>query len=204
MWVTDLSNTLWDTYGELASPEEPYDRIFAILRGTAGPAPSDGFGATYTAALTIDEVVYVADEGHDCSLDVTAFWARGAGNEPFWSFVVSQSGITFTSLGGDDSEWNEVRTTVNDDTTHFDAVGSKNIVIDITTHPCSDTMSGAFHGYSAAVTYDNRTFNGCVIRGAGSPPTNSLATQTRQSQCCRVRHHLKMCEPVHSIRRHSM
>ena len=54
-WVVDLTGgELWDVYRALT--HEPYQPLYAELRGHLGPPPSTGFGAKYEKQLRVLEL----------------------------------------------------------------------------------------------------------------------------------------------------
>ncbi len=171
LWATDATNHMQLAYQSLTTGQGQYRELFAIVRGRTIAAPTEGHGASYVTQLTVTEVVYVAREGHDCAIELASFWARGSGNEPFWGFIVSEDGIEFTSLGGDGLHWAVTRSNVTGHTVQFIGTNTADIVIDVHTDQCIDSMSGAFHGSSARVVLNGRdTLFGCVIRGSGFGP----------------------------------
>ena len=171
LWATDTTNRLQPAYQSLTTGQDQYKDLFAILRGRTSAAPAQGQGASYVAQIAVTEVIYVANEGRDCAIALESFWARGSGNEPFWGFIVSEDGIEFTSLGGDRLHWAVTRSNVTRHTVQFIGTNTADIIIDVQTDPCSDSMSGAFHGSSARVVLNGRdTLSGCVIRGSGFGP----------------------------------
>ncbi len=171
LWVTDSTNHIQPAYQSLTTGQDQHTELFTIVRGKANAAPTQGRGASYAAHLTVTEVVYMASEGHDCAIELKSFWARGSGNEPFWGFIVSEDGIEFTSLGEDRLHWAVTRSNVTGHTVQFISTNTADIIIDVQTDPCSDSMSGAFYGSSARVVLNGRdTLSGCVIRGSGFGP----------------------------------
>ncbi len=169
LWAVDRSRVLWEVYEELAFHNQPYEEIFCIVEGTLEPAPEDGFGAGYAGAIEVTKVFYMAQEGFRCNLDLTRFFYRAYGNEPFWSVWISAGGITLAMPGREDGTWVEVETQQQGTGPLYLASGpSGSIAISIVEEPCRDTMSGAYFSLSAAVVLGDIELRGCALKGTAT------------------------------------
>jgi uncharacterized membrane protein len=166
LWVIDPSGTLQEVHGMLAGSLEGAPRVFVIATGWTGPAPTEGFGAEYAGAVTIDEIIYVALEGFRCDFDLTRFVFRASGNEPFWMVEVKPEGMTLSHPGRPAITWPEVALEKVGGTLVFRGQGSDAPgVLKISPGPGYDSMSGAYHGYLAGFEVGGEKFAGVALRG---------------------------------------
>ena len=93
LWVVDRSNLLKELHEDLAPRTVPYAEIFVVVTGRVGPPVSEGFGAEYPGAVTVEDVIYAAFEGFGCSFDWGRFLYRAQGNEPSWKLEVLEAEI---------------------------------------------------------------------------------------------------------------
>jgi len=167
LWAIDRSGLLWEIYDDLALHNELYEEVFGIFEGRVGPPPEMGFGADYAGSIEVTRLLYMAREGFRCNLDLTQFRYRLFGNEPFWTVRISAAEIVLTMPGEDDETWTDVRERTLDAGVVFTASGpSGPIEIRIADEPCRDSMSGAYFGFSAAVSARDLELKGCALRGA--------------------------------------
>jgi uncharacterized membrane protein len=168
VWAIDSTQLLWELHRELAPGIEPYEEVFAVVRGSEGTAPSDGFGADYPGSFIVDQVIYAAGEGFGCDLDLSRFHYRLSGNEPFWGLELVDTTAVLRRMGAPDQIWNRVRTESSG--VGFRYVGESektgSVEVSLLEEPCRDSMSGAFHGYSASVSVAGETLIGCAIAGS--------------------------------------
>lgn len=168
VWAIDSTQLLWEIHRELAPGIEPYEEVFAVVRGSEGTAPSDGFGAEYPESFIVDQVIYAAGEGFGCDLDLSRFHYRLSGNEPFWGLELADTTAVLRRMGAPDQIWHNVRT--DSSGVGFRYVGESektgSVEVSILKEPCRDSMSGAFHGYSASVSVAGETLIGCAIAGS--------------------------------------
>jgi uncharacterized membrane protein len=169
LWAIDRSGVLWEIYEDLAFHNEPYEEVFGIVEGHFGPAPETGFGADYTGTIEVKKLLYMAQEGFRCNLDLTEFHYRVFGNEPFWTIWISAGEIVLKMPGRDDKTWTDIRERPLDAGVVYTAAGHAGpIEIRIVDEPCRDSMSGAYFGLSATVGAGDLELRGCVLRGAGT------------------------------------
>jgi putative lipoprotein len=170
LWAIDTSGVLWELHDGLAFHNEPYEEVFAIVEGRFGPAPREGFGASYPGALEIDRVLYMAQEGFRCNLDLSEFHYRGFGNEPFWSISISTDGIVLKMPGSDDRAWTDiVERPADTGITYMGTAPAGSIEVSIVDVPCRDSMSGAYFALSATVNTGGMELRGCALKGTGTP-----------------------------------
>ena len=181
LWAIDRSGLLWEIYDDLALHNELYEEVFGILEGRVGPAPETGFGADYAGSIEVTRLLYMAQEGFRCNLDLTQFRYRLFGNEPFWTIQISAGEIVLTMPGEDDRTWTDVQERPVDARVVFTASGpSGPIEIRIADEPCRDSMSGAYFGFSATVSA--RDFGAKGLRPEGR--RTSIMPGPRREMCC--------------------
>jgi uncharacterized membrane protein len=158
---------MWDLYREFSPNAEPYEAVFAVIEASEVPAPAEGFGADYGAALIVKRVLYVAREGFGCEFDLSGFRFRAHGNEPFWNIVVSDSTILLRRLGEDDLVWALIEESQLANGSRFvgQVAESDQASVEIMRRDCRDSMSGAYFGYSAAARIGDAVFTGCALKG---------------------------------------
>jgi putative lipoprotein len=165
----DVSGLLWELYEDLALHLEPYEEVFAIVEGShlVTSTPRD---RSYRVTLVVKRVLYMAQEGFRCNIELDEFYYRAYGNEPFWAAWVSSAGIVFKTPGRDDRVWADLDEKLLDKGLLYTATGpAGGIEIRIIDEPCRDSMSGAYFAYSARVTLDSEEFVGCALKGTGTP-----------------------------------
>ncbi len=173
LWAVDRSGLLWSLHGELLAHAGSYGELFAVVKGTRGAAPEDGIGSDYPGTLRVDGVLYAGLEGPDCRTDWDRFRYRAAGNEPFWSAVVSAGGLRVTRLGEEDLAWpefREERVAAGLRVAAGEGTGGRPVSLEITAAPCRDTMSGAYFAYAARLRLGSRQFAGCALAGGQPAP----------------------------------
>ncbi len=169
VWAIDSTQLLWILHGELAPGVGPYEEVFVVVEGTMGEPETDGSGAEYRGTFYVERVLYAAGEGWGCDLDLNRFRFRLAGNEPFWSTVMTDTTVELNRLEGGQQVWNEVESEPIDGGYKFVAQGAGAEVAEVTIieEPCRDTMSGAYYGFTATVAVSGNVLNGCALRGLG-------------------------------------
>lgn len=171
LWARDPSGYLWDLHAELAPGLEPYEEIFALVRGVEGPPPAEGFGADYPGEILVGEVLYAACEGLGCDFDWPRFRYRAQGNEPFWWAEVTPGGLRVGLLGEEDRSWPELREVSEEGRLSFIAEGGPGSTAELRLlpEPCRDSMSGAYFGSSAVLSLGDRELRGCALPGSALP-----------------------------------
>ena len=169
LWAIDSTQLTWDVHRELSPGLEQYEEVFVVVEGSQADAPLDGFGADYDGAFNVDRVLYGATEGWGCDLDLSRFEFRLAGNEPFWTLVITDSAPELSRMDRPGQVWGEIRIeTTETGLTYVGRNGeSGSLAVDLSEEPCRDSMSGAYHGYSATVMLGGEELRGCAIRGTG-------------------------------------
>jgi putative lipoprotein len=173
LWAVDRSGLLWDLHKEMVPTQDQYAELFAVVKGTVGPAPSEGFGNDYAGELVVTEVHYVAREGFGCEADWSRFSWRAQGNEPFWAVEIGSAGMSLMQPDAPRTVWTEVKASHTDRGWIFTAAdeGSPPARLTITRTPCRDTMSGAYFAFSATLLVGSKEMNGCAVAGdAASRP----------------------------------
>jgi putative lipoprotein len=177
LWVRDPEGELWSLYEELAS--DPYQPLYAELRGELGPPPEDGFGADYSGLLTVERWLHLAvdtvgcvrkSEGELAAPGMDGLEFRAFGNEPFWKAEIGAGGIVFQEMGSDERSFPyEAPQVLSGGWTYSfraEVAERPGILIRIIQTDCPDTMADAVYGFSAQVTLDGRTFSGCARQGS--------------------------------------
>lgn len=174
VWAIDSTGFLWDVHHELAPGGDPYEKIFAVVRGISGEAPSDGFGAEYSGSFVVKQVIYAAGEGFGCDLDLNGFQFRLAGNEPFWNLTITDTTAELSRLGAQDQLWSGIQSEWSDGSFNCmgEGSGAGDLEVRVLHEPCHDSMSGAFYGYSASVLLAGEELFGCALRGTGGQREN--------------------------------
>ncbi len=169
LWAIDGTGLLWGVHRELVPGMEPYEEVFVVVRGSAGDAPSDGFGADYPGSFVVDQVLYAAGEGFGCDLDLSRFQFRLSGNEPFWTLSLADATAELSRMGAPGQIWSDGRLESSEAGFRYVAEGEGlgSLEVSISEDPCRDTMSGAFYGYRASVVVAGEEFTGCALSGAG-------------------------------------
>jgi uncharacterized membrane protein len=167
LWAIDSTQLTWDVHRELAPGMAPYEEVFVVVEGSPANSPQDGFGADYDGAFYVDRVLYAASEGWGCNLDLSRFQVRLSGNEPFWTLLITDSTAELSRMDGPGRTWREILVDTTDAGVRYrsDNGESGSLVVDLSDEPCRDSMSGAYHGYSASVVLAGEELTGCAIRG---------------------------------------
>ena len=171
LWAIDRSGLLWELHGELAPRREPYEELFAVVRGRLAPPPEDGFGAGYAGGIAIDEVLYIAREGLGCETDWAGFEYRAQGNEPSWSVVVSNDAMRLSRLGEPQRAWVGLRERHTGESVSFAGAGEDGTPVELAIEraPCRDSMAGTYHALSATLRIGEERLEGCAVGGDAVP-----------------------------------
>jgi putative lipoprotein len=155
---------------------EPYQPVFAELRGELGPPPESGFGAEYQGQLKVFTVIRAdpATEGHGCAEDLAGIAFRASGNEPFWHLRVTRDSIVFSTpetpeLGFPGASPLRSRLGWIYETEMKEA-GSRALRFTVERGSCTDTMVGARYSLRARVELDEQLYEGCAWAGDDGPP----------------------------------
>ncbi len=173
LWAVDRSGLLWSLHGELLAHAGSDGELFAVVRGTRGGAPEGDLASDHGGTLRVDEVLYAGLEGPGCETGWDRFRYRAAGNEPFWSAVVSAGELRVTRLGEEDLAWPEFREERVSAGLRFgtgEGPDGVRVSMEITAAPCRDTMSGAYFAYEARLRLGNRQLAGCALAGGEPAP----------------------------------
>jgi uncharacterized membrane protein len=172
-WVVDeTGETLGEVYASLSNGRR--EPIYAELRGTLGPAKPEHAALGYAGELTVHFLAHAAPVGESraCGGIPPGMQYRAGGNEPFWSVEIGPNRIVFRQP----DEPQRLLFPLVLPTTMPGAVVYESSTLDapatrirITLEPnhCTDSMSGAYHTWSATVELRNRAFTGCAIQGWG-------------------------------------
>jgi uncharacterized membrane protein len=167
-WAIDSTGVLWELHGELAPGAEPYEEVFARVRGHLGPPPTEGFGASYEGTLVVKEVLYAAGEGFGCDTDWSRFSYRASGNEPFWTLHITPQELSLNQLGLEERIWPLTSEKHARDAAHFSGQAPDGSIIEVvfSQDPCRDSMSGAYYSLSVAIQIEGGKLFGCGMEGA--------------------------------------
>jgi uncharacterized membrane protein/heat shock protein HslJ len=182
-WVVDLTGgELWDVYRALT--HEPYQPLYAELRGHLGPPPSTGFGAKYEKQLRVLELRRAARESRGCEENLAGIEFRASGNEPFWNVTISRNEITFSELGKPKIIFPHVAPKLSGNHYVYSSrtVGPApyGIEIIIDEKRCIDSMSGGHFSFAAQVSLDDHKYLGCAREGwPGLSQTNILLPSSK-------------------------
>ncbi len=166
LWVLDSNDLLWPVYQDLELPAAPYPEVFVVIKGRRVPAPDDGFGADYSGAIEIEDVLYAGVEGPGCDTNWRAFQFRAHGNEPFWMIAVMDGRMRMSQPGSEDRLWHDVIVSRADDRIRFTCSDTTSSPAELTIAraPCHDSMSGAYFAYSAVFLVGNEEYRGCALQ----------------------------------------
>ena len=167
LWVIDKHGNLWQLYKEQALHQQPYIKLFAIVKGQSGLAPMEGFGAKYAGSLSIEKVLYIAAEGFNCNYNWQQFSLLALGNEPYWTATVLADHIIVTQLGEPELSYTNINKQQIKQGVSYQGMNEENISmeLEVITKPCRDTMSGAYYGLTARLKLDGKLLTGCAIQG---------------------------------------
>lgn len=170
LWAIDRQGILWQFHKERPPHQQPYIKLFAMVKGQRGPAPKDGFGADYAGSLLIEEVLYVAAEGFDCNYNWQQFLLRALGNEPFWSATVQDNSMIVTRLGEQEISYAYISKQQAGQNLSFQGKSNENasMKLEVIKQPCRDTMSGAYYGLTSRLKLNGKELTGCAIPGEGN------------------------------------
>jgi uncharacterized membrane protein len=145
----------------------PYQEVFVVVEARRVPAPVEGFGADYAGGIEIEDVLYAGLEGPGCNENWSAFQYHVHGNEPFWSVEVSDRHMRLSRLGSQDRSWHEIIVIRADDRVRYTGsdVAKPVVELTITREPCRDSMSGAYHAFSAVLRMGDEELRGCALQG---------------------------------------
>ena len=150
LWAIDSSGVLWDLHHEFAPGAEPYEEVFAAVRGYLGPPLAEGFGADYEGTLVVEEVLYAAGEGFGCETDWRKFSYRASGNEPFWSLDITPEAIELNQLGLGKKSWTLTSEEHTGDVVHFTGRAPDATTMEVKLRPkrhvgtpCQERFSGS-------------------------------------------------------------
>ena len=167
LWVIGPSDLLWTLCKRFATPQIPYQEVFAVVEAHQVPAPAEGFGADYSGGIKIEAVLYAGLEGPGCNENWNAFQYHVYGNEPFWSLEVSDRYMRLSRPGSKDQSWHEISVTRAHDGIRYTIRDTTTPPVEliITREPCQDSMSGAYYAFAAVLRMGKVELRGCALQG---------------------------------------
>jgi putative lipoprotein len=178
-WVLDATGgDLPEVYRSMAS--QPYEPIFAEVRGMVIFEAGSGFGADFDRQVRVTELLRAAREGPGCAEDLSSLVFRAHGGEPFWHLEVTPDSLRLHRLGVASVAFHidEISTSPIDESSEDASgfrwsgshVGGGSITATIHSVRCIDTMSGSVFPYQATVSLDGTTLTGCAAKGGSRLP----------------------------------
>jgi uncharacterized membrane protein len=128
----------------------PVDADFVSVYATVPEGPADPFVAS--------RINYVPTEGFRCEFDWEGTLWRAAGNEPFWSVIMTEDGLTVRMPA-------EPPRVVPFTTQLGPVFLGDGLRVAFTPGLCADTMVDTMFGWSVTLEVDNRTLTGCGFEG---------------------------------------
>ncbi len=167
-WVVDgTGGEVREVYRALT--HEPYQPLYAELRGILGTSPSTGFGAEYEKQLTVLELRRAARETRGCEENLGGIDFRASGNEPVWNVTISRNEIIFSELGKRKIIFPHVSPRLSGNRYLYPSRTGEpsphGIEIIIDEKRCIDSMSGEYFSFAAQVSLDGRKYVGCAREG---------------------------------------
>jgi uncharacterized membrane protein len=167
LWVVDQTDgDLRRTFAAETTPIE----LYIEAHGERAPVPEGNANArAFAGAFLLEEVLYATQpaESRGCMEAAPNYIVRASGNEPFWSVEVGTDKMVWRQPDGP----KEIvvaapESQVAEGTVGYVGTGGEHKVeLFVDLQPCRDSMSGAFHAYSARAVLDGTEFKGCARIG---------------------------------------
>ena len=135
----------------LSDPQDVLGDVHSFVSVYATGSPQAGWKAV--------RINYVPFEGFDCRFDWNGTMWRAAGNEPFWSARLLEDGLAVRLMDADRRVY-PVRV---DGLTFASQQGA--LELRLTEGLCQDTMADTRYGYTAELTVEGVTWQGCAFQG---------------------------------------
>jgi uncharacterized membrane protein len=153
-----------DTLSLAATPEElaelraAADTIasYVVLSGQLQP----------DRRLTVDRVLYFANEPYECFADWSGFAYRATGQNPGWVAEVMGDRLVLRREGGATFEWSGVRRDSTADRLQFAAEhAGRDVQLTLRQQPCRNPVSQAWSALTAELTAGAARLRGCAVPG---------------------------------------
>jgi len=168
LWVIDRTN------GKIIAAHkrmthEPYQPIFAEIRGFVADSQQDGFGADYDGTIVVNELVHASSiqDSWGCREKYGEFIFKAQGNEPGWTVFITPHEIRFTAINLEKPIVFPYSTPTESES-HVIFKSSTNtntIIVTLIRTQCSDTMNDELFGWKADVNLDESKYQGCAKKG---------------------------------------
>ena len=165
-WViNDSGAELVEVYEELTST--PYQPMFVEVRGEWVEAPAEGFGADFSEALRVTELLRAENEGFGCRLELGDVLFVASGNEPFWRLQIREDGVVMRSMNApEEIGFPAPRRSGQSPRVVYQVEGHDSALrISLEQRRCVDSMSGARYAWAATVEIDGKRLTGCAAEG---------------------------------------
>lgn len=166
-WVADgTGGDMPAVYQALAA--QPYEPIYAEVRGSVGPRPDAGFADSYDRQLRIVELIRAARESAGCDEDLSGIAFRALGVEPFWDLKVTAAGMELRRLGLDTLQLEVQEFTETSESLRWSGVADTGqpFTVEFVEGRCTDPMSGSVFPYNALLVVGEGRLSGCAYAGA--------------------------------------
>lgn len=138
--------------------QRPYQPVYAEVIGYLEPPSHRGFDSDYTGRFVVKQVnMITAENPKRCEQPLRS--TQVLGNEPFWSLKFDNAQQASFTLLGEDKQTLKLKDTAITQTTRRYEFDNANL--QMSSKPCSDTMSDTIYGWSAALTMGEQTRQGC-------------------------------------------
>ncbi|MDC0335549.1 hypothetical protein OAN24_01445 [Pseudodesulfovibrio sp.] len=168
LWVIDATEgDAKDVYARLTT--QPYQAIFVEIKGSLSDAPTGGFGADYSGSIVFEKLVHASriEDSWGCREKYNEFIFKAQGNEPGWTAIISNNGISFSSSNHEkplsfplDSPQASGNTFI-----YITKTDENSLRLTFSPTRCADTMADELFGWKADVVFDGKTYKGCAKRG---------------------------------------
>jgi len=166
LWLLDEAvENLNESYGRLAG--EPGTPLYVEVRGERSTTPpGTTVPASYAQVFLLEELLFAASpaEGGGCEAEPAPYRLQARGNEPSWTVEIHTGKLLLKQPGQPADVELPVEETEDAEgsVTYRATGGGHDLVLAVTSLPCTDSMSGEYFAYTAAANLDGRVLQGCA------------------------------------------
>jgi putative lipoprotein len=120
--------------------------------------------------IQVSKVHRIQNEGHGCNdEEFEHLLIRASGNEPFWTIRLNAQGLVLQQPGKPTVALPYIHEQSGDGMQYITSQANNHTLqLWISQHPCIDSMSGAWHAYSARLQWQGEMLTGCAYHGLQS------------------------------------
>lgn len=122
----------------------------------------DGWGRRSGQGLDLISVERMHTEGPGCNEPLASFAWVAHGQEPFWAFAITATGMRFKAAGEPARTYPYVAPQRGDDQVVY---AGQAFVLTLRKQPCASSMADARYAWSAELQANGRTWRGCAWQG---------------------------------------